>query len=581
MKGLPTESPNRSRRKIVFGLATTFSILAIVLFSSNLFGHLSIALSSVAKDKAGICPVSPRIAPTSFYKNNATVLTILNSKEYKEKSIQKLAGAIQIDTQIFDDQPDVDEDPKIWANFAKFHKYLQETFPLVYEQIDVQTVNTYGLIYTWKGSDSKLKPVLLAAHQDVVPVQKETLDKWTYPPFSGHYDGKYIYGRGAADCKNVLIAILETLELLVIQGYKPQRTIIAAFGFDEEASGHHGAAQIAKALEKTWGHDSLYAIVDEGMGLNIDPVTDTIFANPGTGEKGYIDILVDLTTPGGHSSIPPDHTSIGIISELGYFIEKDPYKPILTSKNPILGHYQCLAVHDPKHKIPRFFKKIILEAGYNKLANSKLVEAISKDRLSKYLIRTSQALDIIRGGEKANALPEDTKLLVNHRIAIESNVDAVKEHFTARVVEVAKKHGLRVKSFDKLVYEPEEYEGAGEFSVYSTKGGLEAAPVTPTDDNVWKYLSGVTRHVFEDLVFTNITYPIVSSPSIMTGNTDTRYYWNLTRNIFRYSPFFVDSFIGGLGIHSVDERLPFEGHLQLHAWFYEYLQAIDTVKADN
>jgi len=50
-------------------------------------------------------------------------------------------------------------------------------------------VNTYGLLYEWKGSDDSLKPLLLVAHQDVVPVDPDTIDEWTYPPYSGYYDG--------------------------------------------------------------------------------------------------------------------------------------------------------------------------------------------------------------------------------------------------------------------------------------------------------------------------------------------------------------------------------------------------------
>ncbi|KAI3403179.2 CPS1 [Candida oxycetoniae] len=588
MIGLPLDDATFKKRKFSIVAAISFIVfLFIILFSTNLFEYFKIAITAIPKNDSKVCPVSEIIAPKSFYKDNSTVVSILNDANYKEKSIKRVSGAIQIDTQIFDNQPSVDKSPETWKKFAKFHSYLQNTFPLVYENLNVETVNTFGLVYTWKGSNKDLKPILLAAHQDTVPIQKDTLNKWTYPPLEGHYDGKFIYGRGAADCKNVLIAILETLQLLLSQNYKPERTIIAAFGFDEESSGIQGASHIANHLESKWGKDSFYAVVDEGPGLTTDTMTDTIIATPGTGEKGYIDILVELETPGGHSSIPPDHTSIGIISELGYLIEKDPYSPVLTPRNPIFNYFQCLAVHDPKDKIPSFFKKIIMRSGYDKFANAKLIEKISQNKFSKYLIRTSQALDIISGGEKANALPENTKLLVNHRIAIESNIEFVKQQFTARVIEVAKRHNIKVKSFGKSVYTPEDYKhgsgngGGGEFTITATHEGLEAAPLTPTNDTVWQYLSGVTRHVYEDLVFTNLTYPIVSSPAIMTGNTDTRYYWNLTRNIFRYSPFYVDSFIGGMGIHSVDEKLNFDGHLQLHAWFYEYLQAIDTVKADN
>ncbi|KAG5418879.1 CPS1 [Candida metapsilosis] len=577
MIGLPLDGDSGKRRYSIVG-GLTFVILLVVFFSTNLFSYLKIALTPIPGPDSNICPLQDPIAPSSFYKDNSSVLDILYDPKYREQSVGRLSGAVQIDTQILDNQPPVDEAPEIWAKFKEFHKYLKSTFPLIYENLDVTTVNTYGLVYTWKGTDATLKPVLLTAHQDTVPIQKDTLEKWKYPPLAGHYDGEYVYGRGAVDTKNVLIAILESLELLLKHGHSPSRTIIAAFGFDEEGSGENGALQIAKHLEEKYGKDSFYALVDEGTGLSTDPFTDTIIATPVTGEKGRVEIYVELTTPGGHSSIPPDHTSIGIMSELGYLMEKDPYKSILTDKNPTLKYFQCLAVHDPKKKIPKSFKKVILRAGFDKFANSKLVAKVSENRWFRYLITTSQALDIIKGGEKVNALPEVTKIGVNHRIAVESNVAFVKQHFTARVIEVADRHGLKVVAFGETVYEPDT-PYAGKFTI-TEDSPLEAAPRTPTDDTIWSYLSGVTRHVFEDLVFPNLTYPIVTAPSLMTPNTDTRHYWNLTKHIFRYSPFYMANILES-GVHSVDEKMQFDGHLQLQAWFYEYLQAIDTAKAGN
>ncbi|KAK6203427.1 uncharacterized protein RJT21DRAFT_119583 [Scheffersomyces amazonensis] len=576
MIGLPLDEKITSRRVPHF--VVSIVILLTILFGTNLFNILRIELSSSSSSEA-LCPLFEPIAPVSYLKDNSTVLTILHDEDYKQGSIKKLSGAIQVDTQIFDNQPNVPDAPEVWAKFKNFHKYLEETFPIIYSNLEVTKVNTYGLVYLWKGSNEDLKPLLLTAHQDVVPVQKDTLDDWTYPPFEGHYDGKFIYGRGASDCKNVLIAILETVELLLNQNYHPQRSLLLAFGFDEEASGVVGASAIGKYLEETYGKDSLYAIIDEGPGLAIDDLTGTIVATPGTGEKGYVDIEVQLTTPGGHSSIPPDHTSIGILSELAYIIEKDPYSPILTTKNPTLSYYQCLASHDSKNKIPSFTKKSILRAGYDKFANSKVIQLVQKNRFTKYLVQTSQAIDIIGGGEKANALPEHVRLLVNHRVAIESNVDSVKQHFVERVIQVAKRHNLSVKAYGELVLDTKDNSGVFEVNVFSSP--LETAPTTPLNDNVWKHLAGVTRHVFEDLVYPDLDYPIITSPSIMTGNTDTRHYWNLTRNIFRYSPFFDVSFLGSSNVHSVDEKLPFAGHLQLTAFFYEYIQAVDTESANN
>lgn len=43
---------------------------------------------------------------------------------------------------------------------------------------------------------------------DVVPVEPQTVDTWKEPPFSGLYDGEWIWGRGSCDDKSGLISSL-------------------------------------------------------------------------------------------------------------------------------------------------------------------------------------------------------------------------------------------------------------------------------------------------------------------------------------------------------------------------------------
>lgn len=567
---------NLVRRKTQLLSIFVFVVLIISFFTTNAFGYVKILLQPTNDNS--ICPIHEKILPASYKQDNSTVLKILQDESFRLQSVKKLSDSIKVDTQITDNQPDVSEDPEVWLKFGNFHEYLEKTFPTIYENLKVETVNTYGLVYYWKGSDASLKPVLLTAHQDVVPVQNSTLGDWTYPPFEGHYDGTFVFGRGASDCKNVLIAILESLELLLAQGFNPQRGIIAAFGFDEEASGIRGASSLSKHLLSKFGENGIYSILDEGPGLSLDESSGQIIAAPAAGEKGYLDIEVSLTTPGGHSSIPPDHTSIGVMGELAYIIEKDPYNAILTEKNPILSYLQCLAVNTG-NKLPKLTRKAILRAGFDKLSNLKVVEYLSSNVLTKYLIRTSQATDVIVGGEKANALPENVKLVINHRVAVETKISEITHHFTERVLIVAKKYGFSVESFGELVFKGDSSKG--KFIVDFFSPALEAAPVSPSNDKVWQYIASTTRHVFEDLVFTNLTYPIIVAPSIMPANTDTRYYWNLTKNIYRYSPFFAIDMVKESHIHSVDEKIKFDSHLQLITFFYEYLQNIDTSDADN
>lgn len=146
-------------------------------------------------------------------------------------------------------------------------------------------MNIYGLVITWKGADESLKPYLFMAHQDVVPVPDATVSRWKYPPYSAHYDGRFVWGRGSSDCKNNLIGVLEAFEALLEKDYSPKRTILAGFGFDEEISGWQGAAYIARHLEEKWGRGAIDLIIDEG-GLGIKDMYGAKFALPALGEKG-------------------------------------------------------------------------------------------------------------------------------------------------------------------------------------------------------------------------------------------------------------------------------------------------------
>jgi Gly-Xaa carboxypeptidase len=140
------------------------------------------------------------------------------------------------------------EDPRFEV-MKGLHEYLEKTFPRVYETLDVEKVATYGILATWKGSNEKLKPVVclsasflafpllrclpsttstqvLMAHQDTVPVPDSTLSRWTHPPFDAHLDSEgWIWGRGTADCKNTLVALLSTVDKLVEDGWEPTRCV--------------------------------------------------------------------------------------------------------------------------------------------------------------------------------------------------------------------------------------------------------------------------------------------------------------------------------------------------------------------
>ena len=425
----------------------------------------------------------------------------LESSQFRNETIVRMAGAIQVPSESFDDLGPVGEDPR-WDIMYDMAAYLDKTFPLVHKTLKLDKVNTHGLLYTWEGSDKSLKPTVLMAHQDVVPVAAATVKQWTHPPFSGHYDGKSVWGRGASDCKNLLVGTLEAVELLIEAQFKPKRTLVLAFGFDEEISGAEGAGHLAPAILDRYGKDGVAVIVDEGNGVGASWGAN--FAMPAVAEKGYVDVEVIVRMPGGHSSIPPPHNGIGVMSELITLVEANRYEPHFHPENPFLGLLQCGAAHAPE--FPPEWKKLLATPG----AQHKLAQQVaqSSDAL-KYLFTTSVAVDVINGGVKSNALPERTTATINHRVNVGDHPSDVQERLTKLASTIAAKYNLTLHAFD------DAEETASSLNLKAIKP-LEPAPVTPTNvDSVTPYaiISGTTRALYNEEIF--------MAPSLSTGNTDT------------------------------------------------------------
>lgn len=195
---------------------------------------------------------------------------------------------------------------------------------------------------------------------------------------------------------SLLLAQYEALSILIKKGWRPRRTVILAHGFDEETTGRQGARKIAPYLESVYGKDSMLMLIDEGdenarlfgtafalpattsvqfhfamlghegsirLILNIDMAWDwtnkfcaadpNVYSGQKNREKGYLDVLVRVGTPGGHSSIPPQHTSIGIISETITAIEAKMHPPNFDGpRDPILRFLICASQYGktfPKH----------------------------------------------------------------------------------------------------------------------------------------------------------------------------------------------------------------------------------------
>lgn len=553
--------------------------LAIVYFIT-VFRNLSVHQKQVTLGGPdSLCPLVDKLSSSEYAHDNATLLEILNCPAFRNSSLSKLLGAVQVPTELYDSSllphqvnslKELYEREPLWRNFEKFNQYLEETFPKTHKYLKREKINEFGLVYTWQGSDPELKPLMLAAHIDVVPVQIETKDDWTYPPFKGGYDGQYAYGRGVSDCKNLLVGLMETIELLLSENtFMPSRTVILAFGYDEESSGS-GAKFIAEHLLSRYGPDLMIQIIDEGNSGFIEQ-DGLNFILPATGEKGYVDSIIELFTPGGHSSVPPNHTTIGILSRLIVQIEDNPFSSVLTNANPVLNQLQCVAEYSST--IDDKLRSDILRANLDPNAQKRLVAYLDENLDTRFLIKTSQAVDMVLGGAKANALPEHAQVLVDHRIAVESSVDQVSHTILEHILDIAHQFDLGVIFENTWVREPSTH---GYFN-YTLKDSLEPAPLSPVGGMSWNVFGGALRYLYEDLIghTKNENETFIMAPFLSTGNTDTKNYWDLSKNIYRYQP---GTLVEDGHEHSVDERINFDGHLAIIAFYHYYIQLVDRMK---
>lgn len=459
---------------------------------------------------------------------------------------------------------------------SKFRKYLKKIFPLIHHHLDLERVNKHGLIYTWEGENPSLKPSLFLAHQDVIPVPEETVSEWTHPPFSGFFDGKYVWGRGAIDCKTTLIASMSAVESLLKFGYTPQRTLILAFGFDEEISGFQGAKKIAKQLAERYGNYGIALLVDEGSGIVHHKELGTTYAVPGLAEKGSLNANISVHMESGHSALSSDYddNSIAVMSSLIQRIHDNPIHGKVQASDLFLQAVFCLGQHAGLE--PRVVKDIELLDQNVTLIDHFLSRVIEDTPKLKLLAENTQSLAMIHGGNKINVLPERTVLSINHRLLLGTSVEQAKSQLEQNVKDhIADMNGAKDKPrITFRGWSDPEVPNSIKLTVFP--GALEPSPVTSFSVNgttPYSVLQGTIRSVYGE---SNLT---LVAPISVPANTDSRHYWDLTQHIFRFSPGhdMTDATDNQMfsNAHNKNERANIFGHVNGVKWYSTFIRNMD------
>ncbi len=376
--------------------------------------------------------------------------------------------------------------------FASLRAHLEASFPQVHSTLLREVIAGKSLLFEWKGRDTSAKPILLMAHMDVVPVEEGTEQGWKYPPFAGTIAEGFIWGRGALDDKVGVLEILQATEMLLRSGFQPNRTIYFAFGHDEEIGGPQGAGNMAAWFRSR--NISFDYILDEGMVITHDlfPGISSRVAMVGVAEKGYLSVELKVEGEGGHSSMPPRQTSIGILSDAVTRLEEHPLPAAI--KSPVREMFESIGPE------MNFGNKFILANLWLLGGVFKMVLATNQD--TDAMLRTTTAPTIFQSGTKENVLPGRARAVVNFRILPENTIAGVLDHVRKTIADD------RVK-VNQLI-------PANEPSSVSS-------PHSPN----FHLLERTIREVFPDVLVT---------PALLMGGTDTKHYAGLSRDIYRFGP---------------------------------------------
>lgn len=403
-----------------------------------------------------------------------------------------------------------------FPEFTRFRAFLVRAYPLVHTKLRREVVDSATLIYTWRGTDTSLAPVLLMGHQDVVPVEPGTEKDWKHGPFSGDVADGFIWGRGTLDDKFSVLGNLEAVEALLKKGYQPRRTVILTFGYTEELGGAT-AAKTAQLLRQRG--IAPWFVMDEGgaLGDSIVPGVASRVALIGVSEKGYLSLRLTAHGQGGHSSMPPKETAVSILGGALDRVQRTPLPPrmndatraMFNTVGPLMPYSRRFVMAN------MWLFEPVVQAGMARMASGNAV------------VRTTTAVTMVSGGIKDNVVPSTATAVVNFRLLPGDSVKWVVE----RIKDIV--HDSRV--------DVEPIEGSAR----------EASAVSPTNSEGYRVIAQSIREAYPGTTV---------SPFLLMGGTDARNFYLVSPNVYRFAPMLVDGDELKI-VHGTNERVKVSSYL--------------------
>ena len=396
------------------------------------------------------------------------------------------------------------------GNEIRAVQYLEQvlTREAIPYQILAKDPQRPNLVARIKGNGKK-RPILVMGHTDVVTVDPQ---KWTFPPFGGTRDGGYVYGRGAVDDKDNVVAGLMLMLTLKRTGVALDRDVIFLAESGEEGAPEFGAQFMI---------DNHFSAIDaeyclaEGGGI-VRSGGRVQQANVGTTEKEPRPIELIARGPAGHGSVPRKDNAVARLSAA--VTKVVAWVPPLQVNETTVAYFRMLSALVPPDVAQRYRDVLNPDPKVSAPAAEWLLE---NQPQHWSMLHTSLVPTIIDGGYRYNVIPSEAKALVDVRLHPEED----QATFLNRVRAVVNDPNVEVRWFR------DPYRPAG-----ASRLNTEAFTVLQ---------SQIKTH-----------YGTVSLPTMGTGATDMAQIRSKGVQCYGVGPAIDSEDAGrGFGAHSDQERI--------------------------
>lgn len=393
---------------------------------------------------------------------------------------------------------------------------IAEGFPPEDVQVLGPSEKKGNLIARFRGRDVGRKPLLLMAHIDVV--EADPAD-WTLDPFTFTEQDGYYYGRGTTDDKDEAAIHIANLIRLKREGFQPDRDIIVALTADEEGGTENGIIWLLENHPDLI--DAEYAINEGGGGAmkNGVHVANGVQAS----EKIYQSFTLEVTNPGGHSSLPVKDNAIYRLADALIRIRAYDFPVALNEVTRI--YFERSA------ELEESDLSVAMQGILNDPPDPAAAAFLSRTPFYNSRLRTTCVATLLDGGHAENALPQRAQATVNCRVLPGESVEVVQDT-------------LRTVIGDDTV------------TITPVQEAL-ISPPSPLTPELLSVIEGITEEMWPGV-------PVV--PMMSTGATDGLFLRSAGTPVYGVSGLFSD--IDDNRAHGQNERILIKSYFEGQEFLY-------------